>query len=613
MSRNPRPTVAMVEDVDEEGRIIDGSGHYARSNALSPPGSPHRQQMNTSKKKSSRRRDPSMSPPGYDIESDLPSPPSRPSRRDSKTEKKRSSMGGSKGKTVVLKEEPRPRRPSTRTAKTAPGAPPRGMSDEASYYGIPSQTIIPSQSRPRAATRPQSYYGTTRPPLSHSAYYGGSPAMGTSFPPPAWGGGPPGMPPMGPPQMMAHSPLSGPPVDYFTNNARPTDTLAARFSRQGEARPRSSLGFHGGPPPSAYEDYEQSQVMEVAAPPQRHGSLARRPKKEKDDRARMPPPSRPQTTKPAQERLVFRPPLPRKSAHFVEDDVTTDGEGEDGFYHAAPSRQDSYEYGTAVVPSRPRRTSIDSEDYEDGVFALEQTGHNRRHSSYNSIEDKIKQASAYQQEVAQASPAPLTADALRRVKNGNAGTSRSSRSTQSRDESSYKQSATTRTTRSSSGDDDITIKVPDGAIVEVGNAKISCRRGGEINIGRGNGGSDRGTVYDEDRKSRAIEDDRKSRAIEEDRRIKAIEDDRKSRAYDEDRKNRAYDEDRKSRTNKLATRNRASSQSGSFSRSIYGGHDGYGPDGYGHDGYAPPFASHYGSPAHYTPPYPQYPTSEYEY
>lgn len=595
--------MAMVEDVDDDGRIIEGSGHYARSNALSPPGSPLRQQMNTSKKKSSRRRDPSMSPPEYDLESDLPSPPSRPSRRDSKTEKKRSSMGGSKGKTVVLKEDPRPRRPSTRTAKTAPGAPPRGPSDEASYYGIPSQTIIPSQSqsRPRAATRPVSYYGTSRPPLSHSAYYGGSPALGTSFPPPAWGGGPPGMPPMGTPQMMAHSPLSGPPVDYFSNNARPTDTLAARFSRQGEPRPRSSLGFRGGPP-SAYEDYEQSQVMEVAAPPQRHGSLARRPKKEKDDRSRMPPPARPQTTKP--ERVVFRPPPPRKSAHFAEDDVTTDGEGEDGFYHAAPGRQDSYEYGTAVVPSRPRRTSIDSEDYDDGVFALEQTGHNRRHSSYNSIEDKMKQASAYQNEVAQASPAPLTADALRRVKNG--GTSRSSRSTQSRDESSYKQSATTRTTRSSSGDDDITIKVPDGAIVEVGNTKISCKRGGEINIGRNNGGSDRGTVYDDDRKTRAIEDDRKTRAIEDNHR--AIEDDRKSRAYDEDRKGRAYDEDRKSRTNKLATRNRASSQSGSFSRSLYGGHDGY-----GHDGYAPPFSSHYGSPAHYAPPYPQYPTSEFDY
>ncbi|KAK8058707.1 hypothetical protein PG994_009155 [Apiospora phragmitis] len=592
-SRNPRPTVAMVEDADEDDRVIAGSGHYARSNALSPPGSPLRQQMNTSKKKSSRRRDPSMSPPGYDDGSDLPSPPSKPSRRDSKTEKKRSSMGGSKGKTVVLKEDPRPRRPSTRTAKTAPAPPSRGLADEASYYGIPSQTIIPSHSRPRAATaRPASYYGTTRPPLSHSAYYGGSTPMGTSFPPPPWNGGP-GMPPMGPPQMMAQSPLSGPPVDYFSNNARPADTLAARFSRQGEPRPRSSLDFHG--PPSAYEDYEQ--VIE-APPPQRQASLARRPKKDQDDRARMPPPSRPQTTKP--ERLVFRPPPPRKSAHFEDEELDDEGEGEDDLYQPAPGRQPSFEYGTAVVPSRPRRTSFDS-DYDDGVFALEPAGHNRRHSSYN-FEDKMKQATSYQNDVAGGPTAPLTAETLRRVKNG--GTSRSSRSTQSRDESSYKQSATTRTTRSSSGDDDITIKVPDGAIVEVGNAKISCRMGGEINIGRNNGGSDRGTVYDDDRKSRAIED-RKSRAIE-DRKSRAIED-RKSRAI-EDRKSRTYDDDRKSRTDKPATRNRASSQSGSFSHAPY--HGGYG-------GYAPPFGSHYGSPGHYAPQYQyppsQYPSSEYEY
>ncbi|KAK7967410.1 uncharacterized protein PG986_001687 [Apiospora aurea] len=566
-SRHQRPPVAMVEDVDDDDRVIEGSGHYARSNAFqSPPGSPLRQQMNTSKKKSSRsRRDSLMSPPGYDLDSDLPSPPSKPSRRDSKTEKKRSSMG-SKGKTVVLKEDPRPRRPSTRTAKTAPGPPPRGLSDESQYYGIPSQTIIPSNSRPRASTRPASYYGSSRPPLSNSAYYGGSaPApLGTSFPPPQWNGGPPGMPPpMGPPQMMTHSPLSGPPVDYFSNNARPVDTLAARFSRQGE-------------PPAA--------IIETP-PPMRHASLARRPKKSQDDRTRMPPPARPQTTKP--ERVVFRPPPPanhRKSAHFADDDeLDDDAETEDGFYQPAPGRQDSFEYGTDVVPSRPRRTSIDSEDYEDSVFPLDEpTGHNRRHSSYN-FEDKVKQAASYQNEVS-GGTAPLTAETLRRVKDG--GTSRSSRSTQSRDESSYKQSATTRTTRSSSGDDDITIKVPDGAIVEVGNAKISCRMGARSTSAATM------TRAIEDRKSRAIED-RNSRAIE----------DRNSRAI-EDRKSRAI-EDRKSRTDKPATRNRASSQSGSYSHAPYLG---------GHGGYAPAFGSHYGSPGHYAPPqYPQYPSSEYEY
>ncbi|KAK8110910.1 uncharacterized protein PG998_007367 [Apiospora kogelbergensis] len=428
MSRHPRPNPAMVEDLDEDDRVIEGSGHYARSNAMmSPPGSPLRQQMNTSKKKSSRRsHDHSISPPEYDLESDLPSPGPRPSRRDSKTEKKRSSMGGSKGKAVS-------------TAR-----------------------------RHSKASKLLRYF--CAPPLSHSAYYGGAPALGTSFPPPAWNGGP-GMPPMGPPQMMAQSPLSGPPVDYFSNNARPADTLAARFSRQGEPRPRSSLGFRG--PPSAYEDYEHSQVMET--PPMRHASLTRRPKKDQDerDRNRMPPPPRPQTTKPA-DRLVFRPPQqPRKSAHFLEEELET--EGDDDLYQSAPGHPEAFEYGTAMVPSRARRTSIDSEDYEDGVFTLEPAGHNRRHSSYN-FEDKMKQATSYQNDVTGGPTAPLTAETLRRVKNS--GTSRSSRSTQSRDESSYKQSATTRTTRSSSADDDITIKVPDGAVVEVGNTKISCGKGG---------------------------------------------------------------------------------------------------------------------------------------
>ncbi|ORY71773.1 uncharacterized protein BCR38DRAFT_305179, partial [Pseudomassariella vexata] len=116
-------------------------------------------------------------------------------------------------------------------------------------------------------------------------------------------------------------------------------------------------------------------------------------------------------------------------------------------------------------------------------------------------------AAKYQQDVNGGVAAPLTAETLRAVKNS--ASSRSTRSSgESRDESSFKQSATTRTTRSGNSDDDITIKVPRGAIVEWGNAKISCEEGGEVAISRGgNGasqrGSDRGTVYGDDRKSRA--------------------------------------------------------------------------------------------------------------
>jgi hypothetical protein len=88
-------------------------------------------------------------------------------------------------------------------------------------------------------------------------------------------------------------------------------------------------------------------------------------------------------------------------------------------------------------------------------------------------------------------------------KTKNGSISYSTRSSASRDESSYRQSATTRTTRSGSGGDDITIKLHGGAVVEVGNTKISCIKGGEINIPRAGGGSDPGTVYDDDLKGRA--------------------------------------------------------------------------------------------------------------
>ncbi|KAK9774261.1 hypothetical protein AB5N19_13715 [Seiridium cardinale] len=480
MSGN-RSRAAMVEDVDEEGNVKADSQRYAKSVLASSSGSPMKQQMNTSRKKSSRRYE-AASP----SESDSTEHASSSSRH--KVKEKRSSRSG-KSKDLE--------RPLIRTIKTTPPVSRHRHAEDPSYYGVAEQTIAASSTRPRAlTTRPQSYYGPSHPPISSSAYYGGRPtpqhANPMSYPAPHWIGPPPGSSPLG------TSPMANP-GDYF-NRGGP-EGLASRFMRtdqRPDQRPRSSMGHRGASYGSTYDDYD-------APPPppperqvhvRRQPSLSKRAAKESEDRAKMPPPARPSTTQPRQ---VFRPPPPqRKSVLFDEEDL----DGESDMYHEVP-RRTSIDFLKEKLPIRTRRQSLGPEYYED-QYALEPATsksrrENRRSVSY-SIEDKVKNASQYQNEVTGGAPQALTPENLRRHKNG--GSSRSTRSSASRDESSFRQSATTRTTRSGSNDDDITIKVPSGAVVEVGNAKINCTRGGEINIGRGNNGSDRGTVYEEEHRSR---------------------------------------------------------------------------------------------------------------
>lgn len=257
------------------------------------------------------------------------------------------------------------------------------------------------------------------------------------------------------------------------------------------------MGFHQ---PSKPHDYEPPSKEKALT---RRTSSARKTSKEHEDTQRMPPPPRPASTQP--NRLVIRPTpqrtaTRRKSVGFEDDDL----DDESTMLKAVARRE--VEYGSGALPTRPRRRgSFDGESNYDMVnpYEIEPASRGRRNSYYN-FEDKVRDASRYQDDVAGGTVPPLTAEALRRVKNG--GSSRSTRSSASRDESDYKQSATTRTTRSSDGDDDITIKLPIGAVIEVGNTKIHCRDGGDINIGRNNGasrgGSDHTTNYSDDRKSR---------------------------------------------------------------------------------------------------------------
>jgi len=150
--------------------------------------------------------------------------------------------------------------------------------------------------------------------------------------------------------------------------------------------------------------------------------------------------------------------------------------------------------------SRPRRSSSNrhSVSYDlprgDESVRVEAANSGRRRSGYyeppastqaSAYEDKLHKAATYQEDVG-GPTVPLTAETLKRQQRRHGGSSRSTKSSQSRDESDYKKSATTRTTRSMSNDNDenVTIKVTGTARVMVGGAAIHCDEGGEIEIKR---------------------------------------------------------------------------------------------------------------------------------
>ncbi|CAJ2507945.1 Uu.00g091310.m01.CDS01 [Anthostomella pinea] len=461
--------IAHVEEADDDGEIVPGSKpKYARSTAPSSPTKKH--SPNTGKtRRESRLDSSSVVTRGSTESSDSTEHPS--SRRTSKMkskgekEKRRSS-------TVVVDK-----RPSVRSSKTTPAPSSRASDESSTYYGVPHQTVAASSSRPRSHTRPESYYGQSsrqhRPPLSSSAYYqqptpSPSHFIPPSFPPQPWAVAP--EPPMPPPAGS----------DHFN---RP---LALRFQR-----PQSAMGFQHSSSP---HDYDPPQERSLA-----QRSSARKTSKDHDDRTdrmRMPPPPRPQSARP--NTVGIRPPPPRKSVVFDDDDL----DGDDSMYRAV-ARRVSVEYGVGDLPPRTRRRSGVDSIYANDGYELEPASRSRR-GSHTHYDDQLRNATQYQDDVNGGPSALLTAEALRRVKNG--GSSRSTRSSASRDESDYKHSATTRTTRSGSGDDDITIKVPMGAIVEVGNAKIHCKDGGDISLGRSGtsrGGSDRATSYGDERSRRS--------------------------------------------------------------------------------------------------------------
>ncbi|KAB8301610.1 hypothetical protein EYC80_003451 [Monilinia laxa] len=104
-------------------------------------------------------------------------------------------------------------------------------------------------------------------------------------------------------------------------------------------------------------------------------------------------------------------------------------------------------------------------------------------SGSSGYDAKLSAAANYLEEVSGPS-IPLTAEALRKEQQRQAGGSgRSTKSSGSHDLSDYRGTQTTRTTRSA-GDDNVTIEVTGQAKVTVGGAEIHCEEGGKIHIHR---------------------------------------------------------------------------------------------------------------------------------
>ncbi|RDA90589.1 hypothetical protein CP533_6930 [Ophiocordyceps camponoti-saundersi (nom. inval.)] len=420
----------------------------------------------------------------------------------------------------------------------------RGRVDDPSYYGVKLAAAPPS--RPRAQTRPVTYYAgqTCAPGMMGPAWipgHGPGPGQQTfaagSFPPlPMWS---PGAPPR--PVGFVHPPPPspvGPPPGYFDSSlgTSPHNRLRNRF----ESRPSSAMGFHGPPAIEYPDDPPPSRVMRRPS----------RSTRNEDDAARMPPPppKRPQSAvppasafrpPPLQQRPPSRqnqsrpPPVNRRPVTFEayrrddEDSLDDDDDDDNG---ASPLFNDlsphaSHDQRRTLV-TRQRGASAVYDQH--GYAVVPATRRGRRPSLYAAApcgsggaslgESKMSAAIKYQNEVSGGAQVPLTAETLRKAtKRGGVPSSRSTRSSGSRDDSEYRRSNTTGITRSSCGNEEITIKVPGNSVFRYGGAEIECpNEGGEITWssrpgGGSRAGSDRAsTIYQQLDDSRRIGDGRQS-------------------------------------------------------------------------------------------------------
>ncbi|PMD18311.1 hypothetical protein NA56DRAFT_706918 [Hyaloscypha hepaticicola] len=388
-----------------------------------------------------------------------------------------------------------------------------------SSYGIAATAQQPFLSqpmpiRPRAVTqhtypppaRPVSFHaampgGFSRPPLSASAFYQQPQTIPPSYPPTTptytqqvqYTTAPQNEYYQPQPQQQLQQASSRPLSQRFDSRYDPIARAPSAFdpiTRSGSAfepiaRSGSAFGARSAYEDSGsyFDDSYTSAAEEATIRRERRDSI-RVPShgmtRAQADYAAMPPPP------------TIRPSIRRRSTEYAR----------------APSEYtlepEPYRDGRTMYrreESRPRRSSSNrhSVSYEasrgsESVRVEAANSGRRRQSWYeppeqapaSAYEDKLHKAATYQEDVG-GPTVPLTAETLKRQQRRHGGSSRSTKSSQSRDESDYKKSAaTSRTTRSMSNDNDenVTIKVTGQARVMVGGAQIHCDEGGEIEIKR---------------------------------------------------------------------------------------------------------------------------------
>lgn len=518
--KGPRP--AECEEIDEDtGKRVSGSRRTATTVVKERP------RLSRDARTSSSRKP--RSEPGQDTGPFMtPADSSQPGKGEDgiivktvKEERRKSaSSGGGK------------RRSSSRPPSTHES---RGLSDkliqtkkrdDPTYYGqLPLQVgqVVSQPTSIRTLpiatqtySRPLSYHGYGGAPYGHgpppsmSAYYNTTAMIQpTSFPPTST-------------SPLTYSVVA--PQDYF--DTRPTRALEKRFEpieKRFEPRSRSSSAYGMREPSdqiiadayrSGYNDVDDGYVS--ASEPGRRRASIREPSwgKADDDYERMPPPAARPTSILRRTTTITHPRT--STAAYPE----TSDTGATLYSEAQPQYRDER---PRLRRSTANRNSVSynlgggSERYE----VVETAKNGRRPQSYygqsastgsHDWEDKAREAESYQHNVAGGPQIPLTAEFLKKQQRREAGSSRSTKSSASRDESDYRRSATTRTTRSGSGADDenVTIKVTGQARVLVGGAEIECPEGGQIQIQRKSsvrGGSERsvseyGQPRIDDRRSR---------------------------------------------------------------------------------------------------------------
>ncbi|KAK4163525.1 hypothetical protein QBC43DRAFT_56585 [Cladorrhinum sp. PSN259] len=516
MSGKSRPTPACVQDEDESGNPIDNTLRYAQSTAAS---SPSKERPNTGRKKKRSESSPLTGVHGHtDSDSTL-----HPQREAALKKAKERERGKVLSPTTNKKDMmPSSRPPAVKRGETAPVRVKRDT-ESGAYFGVGPDTVTAATTRPRAKSRPASYLGnSSKPPLANARYYHSQtpgPNMPTSYPsPPSWGPPPSGPPPppvghSGPPMpypQPSHSPviMQGPPMppppppEFF----RPLESRFGSFPR-----PQSALSFR--PPPRQLEYEYEDPPMERSLV--RRPSTNRKLSKHHDEDRSMPPPRRPQSARPQSMSFAPPPTTPaRRRVGFEEQDL------DEIPFFSDSSPLAPYDYGGIPYRPRGRAPSIGPTDFAyEPEYSTEIAGRSLRRNSYygggellstssgSNYEDQVRAATRYQDDVMGGPSLPLTTESLRKVRNG--GSSRSTRSSGSHDESEYR-TATTRTTHTSNNDEDVTIRVKGNTVLKVGGAEMQCHDGAEINIiSRGGGGlrigSDDASYLDHDDRETRID------------------------------------------------------------------------------------------------------------